>query len=182
MHSTSCLQDSHVCDLNSKSTISQKKGRLGFRFRASNLFLIDSCPSNTQAPVRKPLTPQCSCSSNARQHYLFLKRLLRESCLCFSKKRHHVTECSTQQYISESCSSRVLWGVLTSFCVFGRVCGGKKPTSVVSGSSFLHAGGFRFGDVLVVGLVLEFPTEVLDSFVQAFLQGYLSTQDATHAT
>lgn len=47
----------------------------------------------------------------------------------------------------------------------------------MSGSSFLHAGGFRFGDVLVVGLVLELSTEVLDSFVQAFLQGYLSTQD-----
>lgn len=57
-----------------------------------------------------------------------------------------------------------------------------NPTSVVSGPSFLHAGGFRFGDVLVVGLVLEFPTEVLDSFVQAFLERHLSTQDATHTT
>lgn len=48
----------------------------------------------------------------------------------------------------------------------------KNPVSVVSGSSLLHAGGFRFGDVLVVGLVLQFSTEVLDSFVQAFLQGH----------
>lgn len=40
----------------------------------------------------------------------------------------------------------------------------------MSGSSFLHAGGFRFGDVLVVGLVLQLPAEVLDGFVQAFLQ------------
>lgn len=47
---------------------------------------------------------------------------------------------------------------------------GKPQTSVVSGSSFLHASGFRFGDVLVVGLVLQFSAEVLDSFVQAFLQ------------
>lgn len=56
----------------------------------------------------------------------------------------------------------------------------KNPTSVVSGSSFLHAGGLRFGDVLVVGLVLEFPAEVLDRFVQALLQGHLSTQRTTH--
>lgn len=49
-------------------------------------------------------------------------------------------------------------------------------TSVVSGSSFLHAGSFRFGDILVVGLVFQFPTEILDGFVQAFLQGHLSTQ------
>ena len=54
------------------------------------------------------------------------------------------------------------------------------PTSVVSGSAFLHAGGFRFGDVLVVGLMLQFSAEVLDGFVQAFLQGHLSTQDPTH--
>lgn len=57
-----------------------------------------------------------------------------------------------------------------------------RPGSVVSGSSFLHAGGFRFRDVLIVGLVLKFPTEVLDSFVQAFLQGHLSTRDTTHTT
>lgn len=53
-------------------------------------------------------------------------------------------------------------------------------TSVVSGSAFLHAGGFRFGDVLVVGLVLQLPAEVLDGFVQAFLQGHLSTRDNTY--
>ena len=48
-------------------------------------------------------------------------------------------------------------------------------TSVVSGSSLLHAGSFRFGDVLIVGLVLELPVEVLDGFIQAFFQGHLST-------
>lgn len=49
--------------------------------------------------------------------------------------------------------------------------GGGDGGSVVSGSSLLHAGGFRFGDVLVVGLVLQFSAEVLDGFIQAFLQG-----------
>ncbi|KAG7238774.1 hypothetical protein INR49_030318 [Caranx melampygus] len=34
----------------------------------------------------------------------------------------------------------------------------------------------KFGDVLVVGLVLELSAEVLDGFVQAFLQRHLSTQ------
>lgn len=44
-----------------------------------------------------------------------------------------------------------------------------SQTSVVPGSAFLHAGSFGFGDVLVVGLVLQFSAEVLDSFVQALL-------------
>lgn len=48
-------------------------------------------------------------------------------------------------------------------------------TSVVSGSHFLHAGGFGFGDVLVVGLVLQLSTEVLDGYIQSFLQGHLPT-------
>lgn len=52
-----------------------------------------------------------------------------------------------------------------------------NPTSVVSGSAFLHAGGFRFGDVLVVGLMLQFSAEVLDGFIQAFLQRHLSEED-----
>lgn len=42
-------------------------------------------------------------------------------------------------------------------------------------SSFLHAGGLGFGDVLVVGLVLQFPAEVLDCFIQAFFQWHLQT-------
>lgn len=52
----------------------------------------------------------------------------------------------------------------------------KTSTSVMSGSSFLHAGGFRFGDVLVVGLVLQLSAEVLDRFVQAFFQRDLVQQ------
>lgn len=48
--------------------------------------------------------------------------------------------------------------------------------SVVSRTHFLHAGSFGFGDVLIISLVLQLPTEVLDGFVQAFLQGHLSTQ------
>lgn len=35
----------------------------------------------------------------------------------------------------------------------------------MSGSSFLHAGSFRFGDVLVVSLVLQLSAEVLNCFV-----------------
>lgn len=46
--------------------------------------------------------------------------------------------------------------------------------SVVSGPSFLHAGSFGFGDVLVVGLVFQLSAEVLDGFVQALLQRHLS--------
>ena len=49
----------------------------------------------------------------------------------------------------------------------------RTPASVVSGPPFLHAGGFGFGDVLVVGLVLQLPAEVLDGFVQSLLQGNL---------
>lgn len=49
----------------------------------------------------------------------------------------------------------------------------------MSRSSFLHAGSFRFGDVLVVGLMLQFSAEVLDSFVQAFFQWNLIQQ--THS-
>lgn len=52
----------------------------------------------------------------------------------------------------------------------------------MSGSSFLHAGSFRFGDVLVVGLVLQFPAEVLDGFVQALLQRHLPTQHTSRST
>lgn len=51
----------------------------------------------------------------------------------------------------------------------GGICGENARKSVVSGSSFLHAGGFRFGDVLVVGLMFQFPAEVVDSFIQTFL-------------
>lgn len=51
--------------------------------------------------------------------------------------------------------------------------------SVVSGPSFLHAGSFGLGDVLVVGLVLQLSAEVLDGFVQAFLQRHLSTHNIT---
>lgn len=47
----------------------------------------------------------------------------------------------------------------------------------MSGSALLHAGGFGFGDVLIVGLVLQLSTEVLDGFVQAFLQGNLFNQN-----
>lgn len=47
-------------------------------------------------------------------------------------------------------------------------------------SSFLHAGGFGFGDVLVVGLVLQFPAEVLDCFIQAFFQWHLQTHKRAH--
>lgn len=47
-------------------------------------------------------------------------------------------------------------------------------------SSFLHAGGFGFGDVLVVGLVLQFPAEVLDCFIQAFFQWHLQTHKHAH--
>lgn len=42
-------------------------------------------------------------------------------------------------------------------------------------SAFLHAGGFGFWDVLVVGLVLQFPAEILDGFIQPFFQWYLQT-------
>lgn len=42
-------------------------------------------------------------------------------------------------------------------------------------SAFLHAGGFGFGDVLVVGLVLQFPAKILDGFIQPFFQWYLQT-------
>lgn len=51
--------------------------------------------------------------------------------------------------------------------------------SVVSGPSFLHAGSFGLGDVLVVGLVLQLSAEVLDGFVQALLQRHLSTHNIT---
>lgn len=43
-------------------------------------------------------------------------------------------------------------------------------------SALLHAGSFGFGDVLIVGLVLQLPAEVLDGFIQAFFQRHLPTQ------
>ena len=48
-------------------------------------------------------------------------------------------------------------------------------TSVVSGPSLLHPRRLGFGDVLVVGLVLQLSAEVLDGFIQAFFQRYLVT-------
>lgn len=56
---------------------------------------------------------------------------------------------------------------------------GPGPSDVPR-SSFLHAGGFGFGDVLVVGLVLQLPAEVLDCFIQAFLQRHLQTHKRAH--
>lgn len=46
--------------------------------------------------------------------------------------------------------------------------------SDVSWSALLHASSLRFGDVLVVGLVFQLSAEVLDGFVQTFLQRHLS--------
>ena len=40
---------------------------------------------------------------------------------------------------------------------------------VLSWSSFLLAGCLGLGDVLVIGLVLQLPAEVLDGLVQALL-------------
>lgn len=48
-------------------------------------------------------------------------------------------------------------------------------------SALLHAGRFGFGDVLVVGLVLQFPAKILDGFIQPFFQWYLQTHTHTHA-
>lgn len=56
-----------------------------------------------------------------------------------------------------------------------RVC-----ASVVPWPPFLHAGGLGFGDVLVVGLVLQLPAEVLDGFVQAFFQRHLQAHKHAH--
>ena len=51
-----------------------------------------------------------------------------------------------------------------------------RGTSVMSGASFLHPRRLGLGDVLVVGLVLQLPAEVLDGFIQSLLQRYLATQ------
>lgn len=50
----------------------------------------------------------------------------------------------------------------------------------MSRSSLLHAGGFGFGDVLVVGLVFQLSAEVLDGFVQALLQRHLWIDNVTN--
>lgn len=71
-------------------------------------------------------------------------------------------------------------GHLRALSCVRRVCAEGPGTSVVPRSSFLHAGGFGFGDVLVVGLVLQFPAEVLDCFIQAFFQRHLQTHKHGH--
>lgn len=113
---------------------------------------------------------------------LFFKKLLAGNCLLFKKTKQNkqrIPESFTQHCISERCSSRVLRGVLSVRLCSRTVC---DRDSVVSGSSFLHAGSFRFGDVLVVGLVFQFPAEVLDGFVQALLQRHLPTQRTSQST
>lgn len=79
--------------------------------------------------------------------------------------------------IKVSQSALSVWGL---FPVSGGPVLRVPGSSVVPGSSFLHAGRFGFGDVLVVGLVLQFPAEVLDGFIQAFFQWHLQTHKHAH--
>lgn len=75
---------------------------------------------------------------------------------------------------TERCVLERPGGAIRGLCpVSGESERRETGSSVVPRSSFLHAGGLGLGDVLVVGLVLQFPAEVLDCFIQAFFQRHL---------
>lgn len=123
-----------------------------------------------------------------RQHYLFLFVCFKLSggekkCLLFKKTKELKNKTPVPLSFtasSEQCSWLVLSGCRENKVLIS-ILGIKSlwRDSVVSGPSFLHARSFGFGDVLVVGLVLQLSAEVLDGFVQALLQGHLSMHNIT---
>lgn len=138
-------------------------------------------PKATRAQVRKRI-PNSSCSSTTRQHYCLEKK----KSLFFKKTKELKRKTNKNTSPTELCSTLHLQsGALGSSSAASRNVRisvlEKSPRrhSVVSGPSFLHAGSFGFGDVLVVGLVLQLSAEVLDGFVQALLQRHLLTHNIT---
>lgn len=145
-------------------------------------------PKATRAQVRKRI-PNSSCSSTTRQHYFFLLQETvwrKKKCLFFKKTKELKRKTNKNTSPTELCSTLHLQsGALGSSSAASRNVRisvlEKSPRrhSVVSGPSFLHASSFGFGDVLVVGLVLQLSAEVLDGFVQALLQRHLLTHNIT---
>lgn len=116
--------------LNSKKHKFTKEGRLGFRFLASN-FCFWFLSTQHTSTGKEDLIPQCICSSDARQHRLFLKRLLRESCLCVSDKTPYLRALHSTLYFREGKSSEGPPRSLIILLCFRRVCGGTPDFSCV---------------------------------------------------
>lgn len=124
-------------------------------------------PVNVCLTHKEALITERNWSSNTRQHFFFFKEKLFGDGSQFFKTSYPWILCATPYF-------RGFTGHLRCLKVM-RDCGVK--ILVMSQASFLHAGGFGFGDVLIVGLMFQLPTEVLDRFIQALLQGHLSTWD-----